>query len=370
MKVTSIDVFKVDIELAYPTRVPIGVLDAAHNVFLRINTDRGLSGWGEASPFAPITGDSQTSCLASASMLATMLVGRDPLAIDTHMGMLRRATAGRSSMLCAFDMALYDIAGQAANLPVYALLGGENRPLRSDFTIGLQDSVEAVIARLDEGLETGFEAVKLKVGRPGVEDVGLVAAVRDRVGADALIRIDANQGWDYPTALANLRAMESLQLQYCEQPLPASDRTDLKRLRDNTVVPICADESAFDDYDALQIVAGEAADYLNIKLGKSGGIAAGTRINAIAEAAGRQCMIGCFAESRLGLTAAAHLASARPNIGFVDLDSAYGFKTDPVVGGGSFRRADGGVIRLDDTPGLGARLSDEYIGPSHWETIQ
>ena len=112
-----------------------------------------------------------------------------------------------------------------------------------------------------------------------------------------------------------------------------------------------------------------AVDYLNIKLGKSGGIQTGLKIDAIAESAGCKCMIGCFAESRLGLTAAAHLAIARPNIVFIDLDSAYGFKTDPIDGGGSFDKADGGIIRIDDTPGFGAALSEKFVESSHWARV-
>ena len=369
MKIISVDIFKLNIELTQATRVPIGILDAANNVVIRINTDSGICGWGEASPFTPITGDSQDSSLATAKSLATLLKGRNPLAIEERMRELRQATVGQTSILSAFDMALYDIAGQATGLPVYALLGGENRVLRSDFTIGMQDSIAETMALLEEGLGHGFDAVKLKVGRPGLEDPAYVAAVRERVGEAISVKIDSNQGWDYTTALANLNAMAPLNIQYSEQPTPASDYASLKRLRDNSTVPICADESVFNDRDAMTLVKTDAVDYLNIKLGKSGGIATGLRINAIAEAAGCKCMIGCFAESRLGLTAAAHLAIAQPNIVFIDLDSAYDFKVDPINGGGSFKESDGGLINIDDTPGFGASLSDAFIDSSHWETV-
>lgn len=369
MKVSSVDIFRFNIQLKHPTRVPIGVLDAARNVIVRINTDAGICGWGEASPFGPITGESQDSNLASAKMLAALIKGRDPLARETLSDEMRRSTVGDTSILSAFDMALFDIAGKVSGLPVYKLLGGENRLLRSDITIGMQDSIDETIKLLDERLASGFDAVKLKVGRAGLADSDYVAAVREHVGPAMPIKIDSNQGWDYPTALANLRTMEKLNIEYSEQPTLASDHTSLRRLRDNTSIPICADESVFNDSDALKLVTADAVDYLNIKLGKSGGIGVGIRIEAIARAANRKCMIGCFAESRIGLTAAAHLAIARPNIEFIDLDSSFGFEVDPIVGGASFDENNGGRIIVDDSPGFGASLSDEFAESCHWATV-
>lgn len=369
MKITSVDIFKIDIEMVHAIRVPIGILDAAHNVAIRINTDGGICGWGEASPFQPITGDTQQISLQFAKKLAASIVGSNPLALTERMQTLRPVSAGHSSILSAFDTALHDLAGKAEGVPVYELLGGTNRMLRSDFTVGLQDTVDETLAIVDEGFANGFDAVKLKVGRPGLEDVEFVTAVRNHCGPDTLLKIDSNQGWDYETALANLDAMKTLDLQYSEQPVRADDYASLKRLRENCAIPICADESVFDDNDAAELISTESADYLNIKLGKSGGIETGLKINAIAEAAGIKCMIGCFAESRMGLTAAAHLAIARPNICFIDLDSAYDLKIDPIVGGGSFSETDGGRIYISDEPGLGAALDEDFIENGHWATV-
>jgi L-alanine-DL-glutamate epimerase-like enolase superfamily enzyme len=369
MKITSVDIFRFDIKMVHAIRVPIGILDAAHNVVVRVNTDSEICGWGEASPFEPITGDTQQSALVSAKEIASLLIGQDPLAIPARMQQVRESFPGQTSIQAAFDMAMYDIAGKAADMPVYALLGGENRSLRSDFTIGMQDTIKETIALVDEGLANGFDAVKLKVGRPGLADVDFVAAVREHCAAGTAIKIDSNQGWDYQTALANLQAMEGLELQYSEQPVVAADHESLKRLRENTAIPICADESVFDDSDARSLVSGESVDYLNIKLGKSGGIDTALRINSIAEAAQKICMIGCFAESRMALTAAAHLAIARPNIFFIDLDSAYDLKIDPVVGGASFNEEDGGMIYVSDEPGFGTALNDEFINNCHWARV-
>jgi len=364
MKITRVDIYKFNIPLTHEVVVPIGVLKAANNVAIRISTDSGMQGWGEASPFAPITGDTQESNYENARLFALTVMGRDPLAVAARMREIQAASTGDSSLRSAFDMALYDILGQAAGLPLYQLLGGEKRTLCTDFTIGLQESVAQTLEMLQDGFARGFREVKLKVGRPGLADVEHIAAVRKQAGPDMAIKIDSNQGWDYPTAVANLRAMEPYGIDYSEQPIAAWDFENLRRLRDKVATPICADESLFDDKDALKLVGMGAVDYLNIKLGKSGGLATALRIEAIARAAGCKCMIGCFAESRLSLTAAAHLASARPNIHFLDLDSALNLKADPVEGGMRYNGENGGGITLPDSPGLGASISEEFLQDS------
>ena len=225
----------------------------------------------------------------------------------------------------------------------------------------MQDTVADTVKQAQAILDANFDAIKMKVGRPGLQDVEHVKAVRELAGPDVHIKMDSNQGWDYPTAVANINAMQPFNLQYSEQPLAVWDFDNIARLRSKVDLPICVDESVFDDKDAFKLVKIAAADFLNIKLGKAGGINTGLKINAIAEANACKCMIGCFAESRLALTAAAHLAMSRPNIVFLDLDSAYEFTADPVTGGVRYDDSIGGLLHLDDTPGLGASFDEEAL---------
>jgi L-alanine-DL-glutamate epimerase-like enolase superfamily enzyme len=366
--ISQVDIYKLNIELTRPTVVPIGVLDAARNVIVRITTDNGLQGWGEASAFAPITGDTQDSNFMMAQTLGRVLVGKDPLALEDRLREINAATVGESSIRSAFDMALYDILAQAAGMPLYRFLGGERRTLITDKTIGIKPTVEETLEELEEFLDMGFTEVKMKVGRSGLQDLEHVAAVRERAGPKLAIRVDSNQGWDYPTAVANLSAMQALGVEYSEQPLAHWDHRNLKRLRRKVSIPLCADESVFDDRDAFKLLSQGAVDYLNIKLGKSGGINTALRIEAIARSAGSKCMLGCFAESRLALTAAAHLACARPNIHFLDLDSAFILKQDPVEGGIRYDTRAAGRIELPDEPGIGARIRDSFL--QHSEHVQ
>ena len=361
MKIEQIKIAKLNVPFTRPLRVAIGEVSAAENIAVKITTDTGLVGWGECSPCPYIVGDSQQTNYQTAQQLAQLIMNKDPLAIEARMREINGFIVGESSIRSAFDMALYDIAAKAAEMPLYQFLGGELRELRTDLTIGLQDTVDQTVEKADAILAQGFDAIKMKVGRAGLADVAHVAAVRETAGPDVAIKIDSNQGWDYPTAVANIKAMEPLNLQYSEQPLAVWDYDNLARLRNKVDLPICADESVFDDKDALKLIKQGAADYLNIKLGKSGGIHTALKINAIAEAAGCKCMIGCFGESRLSLSAAAHLAMAKPNIAFLDLDSAYAFKQDPVLGGMTYDENVGGVMHIGAEFGHGAAFDESFL---------
>ena len=378
MKIIRIDIYKLDITLTQPTHIPLGVLDAAYNVVIKITSSSGDFGWGEASPFAPITGDSQASNYETAKTISHIIKGRNPLAIEMRMTEINAVTVAEPSIRSAFDMALYDLASKVAGLPLCLFLGGDllmynntrQRELHTDLTIGLQNTIEETVSCAKKILGAGFGAIKLKVGRSGLDDVPHVSAVRELVGPDVSIKIDSNQGWTYQEAVANIEAMASLNLQYSEQPIAAWDTANLRRLREKVDLPICLDESVFDHHDALKLINAKAGDYLNIKLGKAGGIHTALKINAIAEAAGCRCMIGCFAESRLALSAAAHLALARPNIYFLDLDSAFKHEQDPVLGGMTYDAKVGGLLHLPDRPGHGAHFDESFFDPQFHITIE
>ena len=252
MLIKKIDIYLLNIELKHPTRVAIGFANETKNLAIKITADNGLYGWGEASPCPYITGDSQETNYQTAKQLALLIKGKNPLAIETRTQEINSFIVGEPSIRSAFDMALYDMAAKAANMPLYEYLGGEKRDIRTDMTIFLQDTVDGTVEKARGILKAGFDAIKIKVGRSGVDDIAHVQAVRELVGPDIAIKIDSNQGWDYPTALANLRTMENLNLQYSEQPIPHWDYEGLAWLRNHVNLPICADESMFDDKDALK----------------------------------------------------------------------------------------------------------------------
>ncbi|MBT6546114.1 MAG: dipeptide epimerase [Rhodobacteraceae bacterium] len=358
MQITEIEIFKADLPLKRPFRIAIGETTVAGTVFVRIHTDQAIYGMGEANVFTPIVGETLSTALAAANDLARLLVGTDPLDIEGQVEKMQAFLPNNATIRSAFDMALFDIAGKAANMPLYQLLGGTKRKLETDNTIGI-DTPETMVQDALDFKRRGFGAVKVKLGTTAAEDIERIRAIRAAVGPETKIRIDANQGWDKIGAIQVLSAIESFDIQYCEQPVPAWDFDGMAAVSAQSAIPIMADESLFDDHDAIKLVRANACGYFNIKLAKSSGLFVALKINAIAEAAGLKCMVGCMTETRLGLTAGAHLISARRNIIFADLDGALMLRDDPVVDGMVY--GDGGSITLPDGPGLGTDLAADYL---------
>lgn len=356
MKITQIDVFKYNIPLKAPIAISLGTIENARNLLIRIHAD-GLIGWGEGSPFWMIVGETQETGFAAAQDFARLLLGQNALDIEGNLNRLDAYLPNNPTIKSAFDMALYDLAAQAAGLPLYAFLGGERFTLTTDETIYI-NTPERMAADARRIQAQGGVAIKVKLGTNHRDDIRRVAAIREAVGDGIPIRTDANQGWDYVTAVNVLRTIQDWNIEYCEQPVRHWAIADLKRLREKTTVPIMADESLFHPRDALRLAHEEAVDYFNIKLSKSGGIFNAQKINAIAEAAGILCMIGCMSESRLAITAKAHFASARRNVTFYDLDAPFEHAVDPVVGGLTYK---GYEIELPAGPGLGATCDETFL---------
>ena len=209
MKITSIEIFKSAIKTREPFRIAFAVLDQSFNLFIKINTDEGLYGMGEAAPFWAVTGETQAIALAAAKDLARMLLNEDPLKIRSHNEKLHHYLAHNSAVKSGFDMALYDILGKTAGLPVYTLLGGDKRFFSTDCTIGI-DTPGAMAQKALALMEEGFAVLKIKLGEGMDEDLARIRAIREAIGPDIPLRVDANQGWDYPTAAAILRAFAGL----------------------------------------------------------------------------------------------------------------------------------------------------------------
>jgi len=363
--IVRIELYKLTIARREQFRISLGVMDSVENILVQIHTTDGLYGWGEGSPLPYICGETQAISLEAARTLAGFLIGKDPYAIEARLHDLDRFLVHNTTAKSAFDMALYDLLAKQAGLPLYALLGGEKRLFFTDETIGI-DSPEVMARQALNTKKHGFLAIKVKLGTNRHDDFERIQAIRAAVGDDVLLRIDANQGWDLVTAEQTLRDLARFDIQYCEEPIAHWNQAGLRYLREKSPIPIMADESLFDHHDAFRLASLGACDYFNIKLSKSGGIHTALKINAVAESAGIQCMLGCMAETRLGLTAAAHLVSARPNIAFADLDSAFNKEGDPVVGGITY---DGGWIHLPEVPGHGADILPEALKSWEWCTV-
>jgi L-Ala-D/L-Glu epimerase len=367
LMIEAIEVIRFNIPLTEPFVISNDSIAVADNVLVRIITRSGLEGQGECSPFPTILGETQDSCFAVAQKIAGRLIGQNALSMESCSRIIQTTIAGNACIKSAFDMALWDIAGKHADLPLYVLLGGKlDKPLHTDMTIGIQ-TPEKMAAAAEKYKAQGFPYIKVKLGTQPSQDLTRMEAIREATGPDFPLRIDANQGWSLADAKTALHLLAKHNIAYCEEPVSKQYLLDLPKLRRESPIPLMADESLFDAFDALRLIRLEAVDFFNIKLAKSGGIYGALKIAAVAEAAGVSCQVGCFSESRLGLTALAHLALSRQVITHYDMDSALMHAGDPVIGGIVY--GPNGTIELPDAPGLGAHIDPLFLQEGEGKVI-
>jgi L-Ala-D/L-Glu epimerase len=358
LRIKDVEVYAFDIPLKQPFRISLGVSSAANDVLIRIVTDSGLVGLGESCPFPPITGDTQDTNLLMARSIREMIKGKDPLAVDSIGGEIGHIVYSNPSIVAAFDMALMDILGKAAGLPLFRLMGGDKATFETDITTGM-DTPEKMAASAGGHASRGYKNIKMKVGLDPDLDAERVQAVREAIGKDVRLRIDANQGWTVPQAIYALRKMERFNVQFVEQPVVAWDTAGLKAVRSESPIPVCADEAVFLPQDAMKLIKSEACDYFNIKLMKAGGMTNSVRIAHLADAANMRCMVGCMLETRLALTAGAHVVASQRNITFADLDGYTDHTVDPVIGGMTVSQS--GELTLPELPGLGVDVDPAFL---------
>ena len=352
MKIQSIEIGKVSIPLKKPFKTALRTVHSAEDIIVKVIADSGEVGFGNAPPTAVITGDSQDSIIAAIrDTLAPKLVGME---IDNLEGIMTALDTGmlhNCSAKAALDIAVYDLFGKRYGLPLYKLFGGYCRSMETDLTISLNEPDEMVRDSL-EAVAEGYTALKLKVGNDPALDIRRVQAIRDAVGPNVKIRLDANQGWNAKEAVRTIRRFEAdgLDIELIEQPVKAHDFDGLKYVTDHVETDIMADESAFGPYEVFRLLSMRACDLVNIKLMKAGGLHNAVKIAHFAETMGVQCMMGCMLESKVGITAAASLAAGKRIVTRADLDAAVLLAEDPVVGGVSF---DKNQLILSDAPGLG-----------------
>jgi len=354
------ELFPLRIPLKAPFITSLGALHEVESVCLRATTDDGLVGWGECNPFWPINGETQETCLAVGRHIARALIGHDAREIEGAHAIMDRLIHGNSSIKSAFDIALHDMAAQQAGMPLHRFLGGSaNRELITDYTVSI-GAPERMAADARSIVSNGFQVIKVKLGGAPEEDIRRVAAIREAIGDQIPLRIDANQGWTPVQAIAVLNALGDCNIQHCEEPIPRWQFMELRRLSEASPIPIMADESCCDHRDAERLIALGACQRFNIKLGKSGGLFKAKKIIALAEQAGMQVQMGGFLESRLAWTAAAHLAMTSQAVQYCDMDTPLMFSSDPVLGGITY--AEGGRITVPGTMGLGARMDERSLG--------
>lgn len=351
MKITDIRLGMISVPLIVPFKTALRSVNSVEDVIIEIHTDTGHVGYGEAPPTGVITGDTTGAIIGAINdHIKKVLMGREVDDFENLMKAMNGSIVKNTSAKAAADMALWDLYGQLYNIPVYKMLGGSRKSIETDITISV-NSPEEMARDAVSAVKRGYNCLKVKVGSNPELDVARLSAVRE-VASHVLIRIDANQAWAPKQAVHILNQMQEkgLDIEFVEQPVKGHDFEGLKYVTQNSYVPVMADESVFSPSDALKIMQMGAADLINIKLMKCGGITNALQIVSAAEVYGIECMIGCMLEAKISVNAAVHLACAKQIITKIDLDGPVLCSEDPIIGGAVFNEKD---ITVSDEPGLG-----------------
>ncbi|WP_255425125.1 mandelate racemase/muconate lactonizing enzyme family protein [Sporosarcina obsidiansis] len=263
---------------------------------------------------------------------------------------------GVPSAKAALDIALYDIMGKASNLPVYQLLGGiSHDELLVPQVLSIK-SPKKMAEDAQRYVSEGFRSIKIKVGTDATTDIERIRQVRQAIGEGIHLRVDANQGWNRLETLRIIRETADCQVDWFEQPTIAHDLKSLAEIRAVSPVPIMIDEGVSNTADLLNVIELRAADLLNIKLMKAGGIYPALALTSMAAAAGIPCQLGSMVESAIGTMAGAHIAIAQSNI-----------KTNEMVGPLNFSKDVAHIpfikdtLQFSDLPGLGVEVDEAYV---------
>jgi o-succinylbenzoate synthase len=343
------------VPLKTPFKTALRTVDTVEDVVVLVRTDTGHTGYGEAPATAVITGDTHGSIIeAINTFIKPRLVGQDVAELNRNCALIQSSMERNTSAKAAVEIAVYDLFGQLYGAPLYKILGGGDPVITTDITISV-DYIDKMVADSLAAVERGFESLKIKVGKDIELDVERVKAIYTAVEDRALLRVDANQAWTAKQAVFAIQTLEDagVRMELVEQPVTAQDLEGMKYVTERVHTPIMADESVFGPTEVIELIRMRAADIINIKLMKTGGISNALHIADIAAMYQIECMIGCMVETSISVAAAAHVAVAKADvITKVDLDGPSLCKFNPVDGGVLFNDSE---ISVTDAPGLGIR---------------
>ncbi|MEU8073939.1 dipeptide epimerase [Catellatospora citrea] len=355
MSITAVRTRRISAPLHTPFVTALRRATAVETLLVEVVDADGRSGFGEAPQVWAVTGASLAGSQACVEeMMAPLLVGRDPDDLAARCRDVARAVVGNEAAKMAVEIALHDLAARRLDIPLVRLLGGTNLTVPTDVTLSAgEPGALAVTAK--QRLAEGFTVLKLKVGTDAAGDLARVRAVCDALEPGLKLRLDANQGWTPRDALNIINRIAALDLpvELVEQPVARHDLDGLAWVSARADLPIMADESVFGVRDLVEVIRRRAADLVNVKLAKSGGLTTARTLLELAAAHGLGTCVGSMMEGPVGIGAAASLVAAHPTTVVSDLDAAWWLAESPVTGG---IRYDGATVVLPDAPGLGVSV--------------
>ncbi len=358
MKITSISIFGIKLPLIDPFIISYETYTTMPSVIVKVETDQGVVGYGEGVADEHVTGETWESIFQVLKhTLAPAVIGENPFHLEKIHEIMDRSIYQSATAKAAIDIACHDIMGKAVNQPIYNLLGGryhERFPLSHVLSIQEPDVMAEEAA---QAVEKGYQILKMKVGIDRQKDVKRIKTVRQRVGEDIRIRVDANQGWKTSAdSLDIIKKIENEGVEWIEQPVVADDIDALAEVKQKAHLPLMIDEGLKGTREMRDVISKRAADKVNIKLMKCGGIYSAVNLVHQASMARMSCQVGSMVESSVGSAAGFHVAFAKKDITSVELTGPLKFAKD--IGSLPY---DVPFIELRDRPGLGIDVDERIL---------
>jgi L-alanine-DL-glutamate epimerase-like enolase superfamily enzyme len=331
----------------------------ANHVLVRVDTDEGIAGWGEALQRPSVYGETIESIFAALTkLLAPPIIGLDPREPEKLWAKWVRVV-GNTTAKAALDVACHDIAGRAAGAPIFKLLGGaaDEPVVRLTMPVALARE-EEVVRQAERAVERGFTSVKLKVGKDVARDVRVTQAVRSAIGGDIDLYVDANQAYTTSEAARAARGFEAADISLLEEPVAPGNTAGRVKLAETTSVPLLLDETIERPSDALREIKLGTAGAFSIRSPRTG-ITWSRKMAAIAEAAGVPCLVGSHRELGIATAASAHLAAGLAGMSLPAELGVYSLVTEGLVT--EPLRIEDGALVVPDGPGLGVEVDEDAV---------
>lgn len=359
MKITGVEIYPIRLPLIRPFVISYDTYPDMPSIIIKVNTDTGLVGYGESVPDEHVTGESFHSTIALLKHnLIPKIIGQNPFNIGLIHKIMDSTVKYAPAAKAAIDIACYDLMGKATGQPLFNLIGGKYwDELEIPHVLSIDEPKEMAHQAL-QAVRQGFTTIKVKVGDKDLgKDIKRIASIRQAVGWNVKLRIDANQGWlNSANSLMVLKEIEDCKIDWIEQPVLADDIQGLARIRKQIAIPVMIDEGIHGDKDMLTAIRLDAVDMINIKLMKCGGIYPALRLVHQAAMANIKCQVGSMVESCIATSAGAHLSLAQQNIVSNEMVGPLMFTKD--LGKMNY---EGNRIKLLDAPGLGVEIDEEIL---------
>lgn len=360
MKIVSAEAIPIRIPLKKPFKIALGTLTHSNHVLVRMENEDGLTGWGECTTFHSVYGYDQKSLYhVLTDHLIPSVIGADPTDMESLHDRMDSAIPFNLMAKCGVDLAAFDLVGRYRGVPAYDLTGGK-RLDKVPVTAALGIGPPAQTVKMAEALvKEGFNTIKIKIGLEPEKDLERVQIVRDAVGNQISLRVDANMGYDRKTALEILEKMEPVGLEWIEQPLPDWDLKGLADLAGRLETPIALDESVYTIHDARSAIDAGAADVVNVKVPKCGGIYRAQKIAEMCEENNIPCFLGGCIETTPGTAAQAQLYASTPNIlSAAEMEGPACYVDDVAMEPIKIKN---GMIEVPERAGLGIEINETKI---------